>query len=70
VGGRRASQTYGERVRGALGDLLDEVFMILEEYSVDPDLAEPGDLDDAGLRTAVRATWEAFRRCTTDGSRP
>lgn len=67
---RRASQTNGERVRGALGDLLDEVFMILEEYSVDPDLAEPGDLDDAGLRTAVRATWEAFRRRTTDWSRP
>lgn len=67
---RRASQTNGERVRGALGDLLDEVFMILEEYSVDPDLTEPGDLDDAGLRTAVRATWEAFRRRTTDWSRP
>ncbi|GGT77677.1 hypothetical protein [Streptomyces althioticus] len=28
---RRASQANGERVRGALGDLLDEVFMILEE---------------------------------------
>ncbi|MGY3204553.1 hypothetical protein [Streptomyces sp. TE5632] len=67
---RRASQTNGERVRGALGDLLDEVFMILEEYSVDPDLAEPGDLDDAGLRSAVCATWEAFRRRTTDWSRP
>lgn len=67
---RRASRTNGERVRGALGDLLDEVFMILEDYEVDPDLTEPGDLDDAGLRTAVRATWEAFRRRTTEGSRP
>ncbi|GGQ94841.1 hypothetical protein GCM10010267_66860 [Streptomyces griseorubens] len=28
---RRASRRNGERVRGALGDLLDEVFMILEE---------------------------------------
>jgi hypothetical protein len=36
--------------------------MILEDYAVDPDLAEPGDLDDAGLRTAVVAAWEAFRR--------
>lgn len=49
VGGPAASQANGERVRGALGDLLDEVFMILEEYSVDPDLTESGDLGDAGL---------------------
>jgi hypothetical protein len=59
---RRASQANGERVQGALGDLFDQVFMILEDYSVDPDLAEPGDLDDAGLQTAVRAAWEAFRQ--------
>lgn len=58
---RRASQADGERIHGALGDLFDRVFMILEDYSVDPDLAEPGDLDDAGLLTSVRAAWEAFR---------
>ncbi|WP_432056834.1 hypothetical protein [Streptomyces sp. bgisy022] len=67
---RRVSRTNGERARGALGDLLDEVFMFLEDYEVDPDLTEPGDLDDAGLRTAVRATWEAFRRDTADRNRP
>ncbi|MFJ8544168.1 hypothetical protein ACIRFH_19470 [Streptomyces sp. NPDC093586] len=66
---RRASQANGERVQGALGDLFDQVFMILEDYSVDPDLAEPGDLDDAGLQTAVRAAWEAFRPCGTGRSR-
>ncbi|MFI0087218.1 hypothetical protein [Streptomyces bobili] len=59
---RRASQANGERLQGALGSLFDHVFMILEDYAVDPDLAEPGDLDDAGLRTAVVAAWEAFRR--------
>ncbi|MEV6617183.1 hypothetical protein AB0N31_25705 [Streptomyces sp. NPDC051051] len=59
---RRASQANGERVQGALGDLFGQVFMILEDYSVDPGLAEPGDLDDAGLRTAVNAAWVAFRR--------
>ncbi|MFE9678986.1 hypothetical protein ACFYO5_33560 [Streptomyces sp. NPDC006259] len=59
---RRASQANGERIQGALGDLFDQVFMILEDYAVDPDLAEPGDLDDAGLRTAVRTAWEACRR--------
>ncbi|WP_426568398.1 hypothetical protein [Streptomyces canus] len=58
---RRASQVNRERVQGALGDLFDQVFMILEDHSVDPGLAEPGDLDDAGLQTAVRAAWEAFR---------
>jgi hypothetical protein len=66
---RRASQANGERVQGALGDLFDQVFMILEDYSVDPELAEPGDLDDAGLQTAVRAAWETFRRCGTSRSR-
>ncbi|MEV5430214.1 hypothetical protein [Streptomyces sp. NPDC052701] len=66
---RRSSQANGERVQGALGDLFDQVFMILEDYSVDPGLAEPGDLDDAGLQTAVRAAWEAFRQRGTDRSR-
>lgn len=66
---RRASRANGERVQGALGDLFDQVFMILEDYSADPGLAEPGDLDDAGLRTAVRAAREAFRQCGTGRSR-
>ncbi|MFJ4424239.1 hypothetical protein [Streptomyces bobili] len=59
---RRASQANGERLQGALGGLFDHVFMILEDYAVDPDLTEPGDLDDAGLRIAVGAAWEGFRR--------
>ncbi|OIJ68600.1 hypothetical protein [Streptomyces mangrovisoli] len=59
---RRASQARGERIRGALGDLFDQVFMTLEDYAVDPAFAEPGDLDDAGLQAAVRAAWEEFHR--------
>ncbi|MFG3512072.1 hypothetical protein [Streptomyces bobili] len=59
---RRASQTNGERLQGALGGLFDHVFMILEDYAVDPDLTEPGDLDDTGLRIAVGAASEGFRR--------
>ncbi|UYQ62471.1 colicin immunity domain-containing protein [Streptomyces peucetius] len=66
---RRTSQTNGERVLGALGALLDQVFMILEDYSIEPGLAEPGDLDDDELRTAVRGAWEEFRRSATDRSR-
>lgn len=58
---RRASQADGERIRGMLGDLFDRVFMILEDYSVDPAFAEPGDVDDTALRTAVSAAWTAFR---------
>ncbi|MEU3772353.1 hypothetical protein AB0F11_03875 [Streptomyces sp. NPDC032472] len=58
---RRASQTNGERIQGALGALFDEVFMILEDYAVDPEFAEPGDLDDDELEAAVRAAWVAFR---------
>ncbi|MGV9558527.1 hypothetical protein [Streptomyces sp. NPDC003522] len=63
---RRASQANGERIQGALGDLFDQVFMILEDYSVAPDLAEPGDLDDAKPQTAVNAVWAAFRRREAD----
>ncbi|MFE7646332.1 hypothetical protein [Streptomyces phaeoluteigriseus] len=59
---RRASQANGERLQGALGGLFDHVFMILEDYAVDPDLAELGDLDDAGLRTAVHTAWETFHQ--------
>ncbi len=66
---RRAFQANGERVQGALDTLFDQVFMILEDCSVDPGLAEPGDLDDAELRTAVRAAWDAFRRSGTGRSR-
>lgn len=58
---RRASQANGERLQGALDALFDQVFMILEDYEVDPALAEPGDLDDAGLEAAVRAARDAFR---------
>ncbi|MDX3539137.1 hypothetical protein PV721_33395 [Streptomyces sp. MB09-01] len=58
---RRASQANGERIQGALGALFDEVFMILEDYAIDPEFAEPGDLDDAGLEAALRAAWDAFR---------
>ncbi|WP_162793286.1 hypothetical protein [Streptomyces globosus] len=62
---RRASQAKGERIQGALGALLDEVFMILEDYAIDPEFAEPGDLDDVGLEAAVRAAWDAFRHLKT-----
>ncbi|MFF7528048.1 hypothetical protein ACFZB2_02910 [Streptomyces bobili] len=40
--------------------------MILEDYPVDPELAEPGDLDDAGLQTAVRAAREGVSRRAGD----
>jgi hypothetical protein len=66
---RRTSQAKGERALGALGDLFDQDFMILEDYSIEPHLAEPGDLDDDELRSAVRGARETFRRSGTDRSR-
>ncbi|WP_272932979.1 hypothetical protein [Streptomyces sp. M2CJ-2] len=42
--------------------------MTLEDYSVDPEFAEPGDLDDAELQTAVRAVRAGFRRSETGRS--
>ncbi|MFE1951027.1 hypothetical protein ACFW9D_11220 [Streptomyces sp. NPDC059524] len=50
----RAVQAAGERPVGALAALLDQVFLVLEDYSPDSALREPGDLTGAGLRQAVR----------------
>lgn len=66
---QRVFQANGERAQGALADLFDRVFMILEDYSVDPDLAEPGDLDDAELQTSVRTAWDTYRHYETDRNR-
>ncbi|WP_051744776.1 hypothetical protein [Streptomyces yerevanensis] len=68
VGGPARFPGERGRVQGALGALFDRVFMILEDYSVDPELAEPGDLDDVGLQTAVHAAWDAYRHSGTDQS--
>ncbi|WP_151772436.1 hypothetical protein [Streptomyces abyssomicinicus] len=57
----RISQANGERIREPLADLFDQVFLTLEDYAVEPDLAEPGDLDDAGLREAVTRAWNSRR---------
>ncbi len=66
---RSAFQRNGERVRGPLGALFDEVFMVLEDYAADPELAEPGDLDDVGLRAAVRAARDSLRHVQARRSR-
>ncbi|MEU3425892.1 colicin immunity domain-containing protein [Streptomyces gardneri] len=51
---RRAAHSQGERASGDLADLLDRVFMALEDYTPDPDLREPGDLTDSELRERIR----------------
>ncbi|MFJ3663208.1 hypothetical protein ACIPPM_22395 [Streptomyces sp. NPDC090119] len=55
---RRTAQANGERVRGPLEELLDRVFMLLEDYEVEPHLAEPGDLSDVELRRAIAELWQ------------
>lgn len=50
---RRRSQQRGERVRDPLETLLDRVFSLLEDYSIDPQFKEPGDLSDDELKNAV-----------------
>ncbi|WP_367323540.1 hypothetical protein [Streptomyces sp. HUAS ZL42] len=57
---RRASQANGERIQGSLEGLFDRVLMLLEDYSPDPDLVEPGDLSDTDLQAAVSEAWNAF----------
>ncbi|MFE7137392.1 hypothetical protein ACFVAG_06560 [Streptomyces sp. NPDC057644] len=50
---RRLSHERGERVRDPLETLLDRVFSLLEDYSIDPQFKEPGDLSDDELKNAV-----------------
>lgn len=50
---RRRSQRQGERVRDPLETLLDRVFSLLEDYSIDPQFKEPEDLSDDDLKDAV-----------------
>ncbi|SDN29123.1 hypothetical protein SAMN04488074_1444 [Lentzea albidocapillata subsp. violacea] len=46
-------QNHGERVSGALGTALHDVFFVIEDYA-EPDLWEPGDLNDEELVIKVR----------------
>lgn len=55
---RRASQDNGERLRDPLLTAFRQVFSLLEDYSIDPDLNEPDDLSDQELKDAVRETME------------
>ncbi|MFG3047281.1 hypothetical protein ACGFZR_20415 [Streptomyces sp. NPDC048241] len=50
---RRTAQSNGERIRGPLEELFDRVLALLEDYEVEPRLAEPDDLSEAELRTAI-----------------
>lgn len=64
---RRTAQSNGERVRGPLEELFDRVFMLLEDYEVEPHLAEPGDLSDVELRTAIAELWHRMPRSARSG---
>ncbi|MEU6218861.1 colicin immunity domain-containing protein [Streptomyces sp. NPDC047022] len=55
---RRRAMSVGERLGGALENALDEVFCVLEEYSIDPDLRDPDDLTDEELRDRVAAVLD------------
>lgn len=51
---RRAAQESGERLREPLLSAFQQVFLLLEDYSIDPALKGPTDLSDQELRDAVR----------------
>ncbi|MGW1928846.1 colicin immunity domain-containing protein [Streptomyces sp. NPDC001919] len=52
---RRAAESQGERTSGDVAELLDRVFMVLEDYTADPALREPGDLTDSELLEQIRS---------------
>ncbi|MEU4063400.1 colicin immunity domain-containing protein [Streptomyces wedmorensis] len=59
---RRTAQSRGERAKGDLADLLDRVFMALEDYTPDPELRDPGDLTDRELRARIRSLVQEPKR--------
>lgn len=59
---RRSAHSQGERASGHLTDLLDRVFMVLEDYTPDPELREPGDLTDSELREKIRSLVRETKR--------
>ncbi|MDV5146880.1 colicin immunity domain-containing protein [Streptomyces sp. SBC-4] len=52
---RRAAHSQGERASEDLADLLDRVFTLLEDYTPDPALREPGDLTESELRERIHS---------------
>jgi hypothetical protein len=63
---RSLSMDRGERVRGALQELYDRVFMLVEDYA-QPEFREPGDLSDPELPAAVRAVRDGPRDSPSGG---
>ncbi|MEW2318748.1 hypothetical protein [Streptomyces bauhiniae] len=58
----RTAQSNGERIQGPLEELFNHVFLLLENYEVAPELAEPTDLTATELQAAVT---EAYRNGST-----
>lgn len=50
---RRGAMDMGERVTDGIGCALDIVFYALEDYAIDPELRDPGDMSDDELRRHV-----------------
>jgi len=62
LAGRRAALGAGERVRAPFQRILDDVFYVLEDYVIDPELRDDDDMSDDDLLTHVRAAVERMER--------
>jgi hypothetical protein len=55
---RRRSMDNRERVRERFDRIITDVFYVLDDYVIDPDLREQGDMDDEELTAKVRVALE------------
>lgn len=55
LAGRRSALAGGERIRAPFERILDDVFYVLEEYVIDPDLRDPDDMSDVELADQIRS---------------
>jgi hypothetical protein len=58
---RRESLNAGERLREPFDRALNEVFYAIEDYVIDPELREPGDMSDDDLVDRVAIASELIQ---------
>lgn len=62
LAGRRSSLGAGERLRAPLQRIFDDVFYVLEEYVIDPDLRDDDDMSDDALLAHISSAAERMDR--------
>ncbi|HEX4816259.1 MAG TPA: hypothetical protein VFV66_26250 [Nonomuraea sp.] len=58
---RRRALEDGERLQARFDDLMNGVFYAIDDYALDPELCDEGDISDEELRDCVARTWQQLK---------